>query len=591
MENPRFEFIPIAKIHPSNTNPRKRFPAEWIDELTSSIKDVGVMQPILVRKHPEVEGDFQIVSGECRYRASVAAGLEEMPAMIRELTDGQMLKLQILENLKRQDVHPMEQAEGFQYLLEHEGYKAEQLADEIGVSRSTIYASLKLCALCTFARDAFYESKLTASTALLIARIPGEKLQTQAVKEITKLDWNDEPMSFRSAVRHIRQRYTLNLAKAAFPITDAKLLEGTGTCNACPKRSGNCPELFSDIDSADVCTDPNCFQEKTKAFAVLSANGREVITGKAGDKIFPYNVQYSNDEHYVTPNMHFRSGDVSGTYEELLGDALEPLIKTVVTTSGDIGRVVDKAAAQKLIQEKHDIADLKAPSTPSWEAEQKARAEALQAENNRRQELLPKMFAAINSIASADLSPLLEAHVVEFVYETLGDEPLLQLLHIHGINRPENADDDDDFNEDDWITAQLTDLAKADPIKLLIESKLLEVAKVYYLSGNGEDSFFYQTAKVLGVPIEPATAEPASPPPSAAQAKEQTAPETDGQEAAQPEAQTAAADPAAPAEDENLPPGFAKAKKKALARKAKEQKQKVPAKAGGDDSAAAAATA
>jgi ParB/RepB/Spo0J family partition protein len=258
----------LGSIRISRTN-RKRFDAEKLAQLSASIKAKGVAQPILIRpvtptaKEPQ---QFEIVAGERRFRASVMAELERIPAISRTLSDHDALELQILENLQREDPHPQEEAEGYQQLMMSHGYTADQLAERLNKSRSYIYGRLKLCALTLEVREQFLDNidVLPASTALLIARIPVPKLQTKALGEILKPQHGNEPMSVRAARNWIEARYTLALDQARFEPGDGKLLAKAGSCARCPKRTGNDPVLYPDVDK-NICTDPDCFAEKNAA--------------------------------------------------------------------------------------------------------------------------------------------------------------------------------------------------------------------------------------------------------------------------------------------------------------------------------------
>jgi ParB/RepB/Spo0J family partition protein len=264
---PHFGTIPLACVFPSKTNPRKHFDQAALHELAESIKQVGLAQPILVRPLPTTENSIdcvEIVAGERRYRASKLAGLERIPAIVRELTDAQVRKIQIIENLQRQDVHPIEEAEGYELLMKEDGYTADQLAGEVGKSKAYIYGRLKLCVLVPAARDAFFGGKISASIAEKVARIPVASLQQKATEEIIHNQGQKEPMSFRRAAEHIEARYMLTLTEAPFAVKDAKLVPSVGSCWTCPKRTGNQPELYQDVD-ADVCTDPDCFASKRTA--------------------------------------------------------------------------------------------------------------------------------------------------------------------------------------------------------------------------------------------------------------------------------------------------------------------------------------
>jgi ParB/RepB/Spo0J family partition protein len=257
-----------AGIVPSKTNPRKRFDPVPLQELADNIAKHGILMAILCRPLPgSTDGTLEIIAGERRWRAAALAGLAEVPIRVVYVDDLDMLELQIIENLQRQDLHELEEAESYEaLLLAHKGdagYGVDEIAAKVGKSRAYVYARLKLCALRPKARTAFYDGELTASTALLLARIPVPDLQDKALKEITK--GHDGVMSYRAAADHVQRTYMLRLDQAKFKIADATLLPGAGACTECPKRTGANPDLFSDVGSADVCTDPLCFGNKRVA--------------------------------------------------------------------------------------------------------------------------------------------------------------------------------------------------------------------------------------------------------------------------------------------------------------------------------------
>ncbi|MFA5941387.1 MAG: ParB/RepB/Spo0J family partition protein [Sinimarinibacterium sp.] len=285
--------VPIEQLHASKTNPRKRFDKAAADELTESVKTHGILQPILVRPAKTAgadgRGPFEIVAGERRYRAAKAAGLAHVPAIIRQLSDVEALEMQVIENLQRSDLHPLEEAEGYEQLMKLHKFTADDLAAKVGKSRSYVYGVLKFCDLCPVGRKAFYEGRLTRSTALLIARIAGASFQERALEDIAGPKRGD-PMSYRDAASHVHRNFMLQLKDAPFKTDDPKLIAKAGACGPCPRRTGNAPDLFGDVTSADVCTDPQCFNAKKAAhFAIVKAlaadQGRTVITGNAAKEI------------------------------------------------------------------------------------------------------------------------------------------------------------------------------------------------------------------------------------------------------------------------------------------------------------------
>lgn len=211
----KFEMLPLGRLQ-AGLNPRKSFDVAKMAELTESIRMRGVMQPILVRPHPTSLG-WQIVAGERRVRASRAAGLEVIPAMVRELDDATALKLALTENLQKADLDQLEEAEGYHALM-HEPHNltVDQVAEEIGKSRSYIYSRVRLMALGAAAREAFREGRIDTSRALLIARVPGEKLQADALK-LALTNWGgDQVMPYRELFNRLRNNYMVPISSAAW---------------------------------------------------------------------------------------------------------------------------------------------------------------------------------------------------------------------------------------------------------------------------------------------------------------------------------------------------------------------------------------
>lgn len=286
-----FQILPLAAIVASLTNPRKHFDQAALAELAESIKTSGVHQPVTVRPLP---GDrvletgravqFELVAGERRLRASVLAGVPTIPALVRDLTDDQVLELQIVENLQRADLSELEEAEGYEALMQHNRISAEQVGAKIGKSRAYVYARLKLLDLCQECKEALRAGQIDASRALLIARIPDTALQHKALAEATHKNGAGEVASVRAFQTWLQLNVMLRLENAPFAITDVRLVEAAGSCKDCPKRTGANPDLFSEVASADICTDPPCYNAKAAAhrgtlIARAEAKGMRVIDG------------------------------------------------------------------------------------------------------------------------------------------------------------------------------------------------------------------------------------------------------------------------------------------------------------------------
>ena len=157
--------VPVEHLHPGRYQPRQHFDKDAVTALAESVRAQGILQPILVRRHPERTSEFEIVAGERRWRAAQQAKLHEVPVIIRELTDAESLELAIVENVQRQDLTPIEEAEGYQRLLEEFQHTQDDLAKVVGKSRSHIANTLRLLSLPDAVKTMVMEGQLTAGHA------------------------------------------------------------------------------------------------------------------------------------------------------------------------------------------------------------------------------------------------------------------------------------------------------------------------------------------------------------------------------------------------------------------------------------------
>ena len=173
--------VPIDQIRGGRLNPRKEFKEEELVELADSIRQKGIVQPIVVRPDP-VGGGYEIVAGERRWRASQRAGLHSLPVIVRELNDQEVLELGIIENVQRADLNAIEEAAGYRELIERYGYTQDQLAEVIGKSRSHLANTLRLLKLPDQVQDLVQGGKLTAGHArALVGREDAEVLAQRII--------------------------------------------------------------------------------------------------------------------------------------------------------------------------------------------------------------------------------------------------------------------------------------------------------------------------------------------------------------------------------------------------------------------------
>jgi ParB family chromosome partitioning protein len=173
--------LPIEHLKGNPNNPRKSFSEEDLEELARSIREKGLLQPIVVR--PRGSDEYEIVAGERRWRAAQRAGIHDVPALVRELSDGEALEVALIENIQRSDLNALEEARGYTQLIDQFRYTQQQLADSLGKSRSHIANTLRLLSLPEEVRRLIEDGSLTAghARALVAAESPGE-LAAQIVK-------------------------------------------------------------------------------------------------------------------------------------------------------------------------------------------------------------------------------------------------------------------------------------------------------------------------------------------------------------------------------------------------------------------------
>ncbi|MDD4570673.1 MAG: ParB/RepB/Spo0J family partition protein [Tepidanaerobacteraceae bacterium] len=178
--------IDIHKIKPNTNQPRKLFNEDKIEELARSIEKHGLIQPILVR---EAEKGFEIVAGERRWRAARKAGLKEIPCILRDLTDEQNMLIALIENLQREDLNPIEEAQGIQRMMESFGLTQDEVSKSVGKSRPYISNALRLLRLPLSIREMVINGDLTSGHARAIAGIKEEEKQIAAAEKCVKLGW------------------------------------------------------------------------------------------------------------------------------------------------------------------------------------------------------------------------------------------------------------------------------------------------------------------------------------------------------------------------------------------------------------------
>lgn len=222
--------VDITKIQPNPNQPRTHFNETLLQELSESIRENGVLQPLLVRKKGQ---KYEIIAGERRYQASKLAGIEKLPVIIKDVDDQKMLELALIENLQRSDLNPIEEAKGYKQLLKESGMTQEALSKAVSKSRSAITNSLRLLDLPDEVQQFLFDGKMTAGHARAILAVPfedarirlaqkvvAEGLSVRATENLAPLFSVGEepkkpkaatPQSYKKAARALRQVFNTNV--------------------------------------------------------------------------------------------------------------------------------------------------------------------------------------------------------------------------------------------------------------------------------------------------------------------------------------------------------------------------------------------
>lgn len=277
--------IPVSALRASPANPRKRF--EGLEELAASIRAHGVLSPLLVRFVSEIPWVYEIVAGERRFRSAQLAGLTEVPVIVRDLDDREAAELAVLENIQRDALTPLEEADGFRTLVETHGMAVAAVAERVGRTRGYVANRLAIAHAGEAVRTALADGRIVASVALVFARLP-EAAQVEAIKNC-----GTRPR-IEYALR-IAQASARMLVNAPFGIDDPSLSPADGICSDCPRRTGAERGLFG-TDDDDLCLDGDCWRRKCGVqFVRTAAEHRgKVLSADEAAKVFGnHGVEYT----------------------------------------------------------------------------------------------------------------------------------------------------------------------------------------------------------------------------------------------------------------------------------------------------------
>jgi ParB family chromosome partitioning protein len=427
--------VSLSLLNESKTNPRRTFEEAALKELAESIKSQGVLSPLLVR--PLTENGFEIVAGARRYRAAQMAEQETVPVRIVHLSDAAALEAQLVENLIRSEIHPIEEAQGFRALLylDEPKYSIEQIAAKVGKTPVFVVSRLKLADLVPAAVDAFYANEIGVGHALLLAKLPAEQ-QGQALSACFKEVYNNgaKPVRILLPVRNLQfwidSNILLVLKDAPFNKRDAEFVPAAGSCAECPKRTGHNKLLFGDDlgRRGDRCTDPGCYQAK------ITAHVAKAIAAK------PELVQVSTaygaqkDGSPILPRNKYMT--IRDDKPKSKDDAKRPEFKVckftteaIITEGTDVG-TLHKVCANPTCPVHH-------PKQQTSRDDEKYKAEQ---EKQRKEQAIAnatglRVLAAIGGAVPVRLMKRDQLFAIEKLVSTMDENRVEMLARQHGIRQ------------------------------------------------------------------------------------------------------------------------------------------------------------
>jgi ParB family transcriptional regulator, chromosome partitioning protein len=457
----------------------------------ASFKTQGVLAPLLVR---ELEpSKYEVVAGARRLRAAKIAELDSVPVRVVKLTDAEAIEAQVVENLQREDIHPLEEALGFQSLLQlgEPAYTIANIAARAGKSEAYVYGRIKLADLIPPVAEAFFKDQITIGHALLIAKLPASQ-QQEAFAAAFRGMWTSEGNSqvlipVRELAIWIETNVLLQLASAPFDKQDEKLVAEAGSCVNCPKRTGFNKLLFADVRK-DSCTDPQCFRAK------IDAHVSKTLESK------PQLVQISSAwnsregaplgrNRYVELEIKKAKTNGASTKLSLVQKPCDKMTEAIVTDGGKRGQVVNVCA--------DPTCRIHHPNTPSPQPVERERTE-----ERRRIEKEKLAITTRHHILAAILQrvspPLKKADLLAVAHYLIGHLSYSQVPPLAKRHKVEAKKDSTSAQE--LLAKQVSTYDEPELCKLLLEISLVDLA--YQRSTASRDDVLMDAAKRYRVDAE-----------------------------------------------------------------------------------------
>lgn len=258
--------VHLERVHDRALNPRKTY--SGIKELAESMRSVGVLQPLVGRPHPTIIGGIELACGHRRKRGALEAGLATVPVDVRDLSDREMDTCAFVENIQREDVPLVEEAEALGRLHGEHGVSVDELATMLSKSKPWVYARLKIARLCHEAKDALRDETLGEGAAHELAKLEDKAEQREILPQLVKSEHHDAATARQA--RDLIALRSRSIAKAPFDPSVVNLTPNTPACPSCPKRSDSQADLLADAPTGDAkCLDRACWDGKKAAHTLV----------------------------------------------------------------------------------------------------------------------------------------------------------------------------------------------------------------------------------------------------------------------------------------------------------------------------------
>jgi len=482
-----YRSVPIGILVESATNPRKRFDEKNLEELAASMRTQGILAPLLVRELEESK--YEVVAGARRLRAARLAELETVPVRVVKLSDAESIEAQVVENLQREDIHPLEESLGFKSLLQlgEPTYTIASIAARAGKSEAYVQGRIKLADLIPSVAEAFLKDTIAIGHALLIAKLPDSQQQeafNAAFRGMWTTDGNSQVLiPVRELSAWIESNILLQLASAPFDKQDEALVPAAGSCNNCPKRTGFNKLLFADVRK-DSCTDPQCFRAKIDAHVSHTLETKPQLTQISS----AWNTREGaplGKNRYVELEIKKAKTNGTGSPQQ---KPCQKMTEAVVMDGGRRGELV-KVCADPSCRVHH-------PDTPSPEQVAKERAEERKRIEKSKQAITIR-HCVLAKVLERVAAPLKKADLLTVAQYTIGHLSYNQVPVLAKRQKVDAAKTTKPPQE--VLMKKISTYDEAALSRLLLEISLLDSA---YQRGDVSQDLLMDAAKRFRVDVE-----------------------------------------------------------------------------------------